>query len=253
MSRLFSKKRPAGLTAASTAQEIFAAYEKVETDDETLYKANLAAIDRPPRQDARSAADRRRSEGDRVRLLPVLLLRPVHSGTGRRAAAGAAGERSDVRRSDDGRRRHGTRPELPGQRGELRAAEGARGQEPARAGCRQLRRHRRRFAAWARTSAITARSSRRSTSRTSNSIWGATGSGEQFCANVASLPMDESSTFIRSVRSGNFVPGVGLDSELGNMASETKSCGMTGAARLLFRSGVLGRPLVAQPPARSRR
>ena len=67
------------------------------------------------------------------------------------------------------------------------------------------------------------------------------------------MPMDESSTFIRSVRSGNFVPGVGLDSELGNMVSETKSCGMTGAARLLFRSGVLGRPLVAQPPARSRR
>ena len=54
------------------------------------------------------------------------------------------------------------------------------------------------------------------------------------------MPLDESSTFIRSVRSGNFVPGVGLDSELGNMVSETKSCGMTGAARLLFRSGVLG-------------
>ena len=31
VSRLFSKKRPAGLTANSTAQEIFAAYEKVET------------------------------------------------------------------------------------------------------------------------------------------------------------------------------------------------------------------------------
>ena len=45
VSRLFSKKRPAGLTAASTAQEIFAAYEKVETDDETLYKENLTAID----------------------------------------------------------------------------------------------------------------------------------------------------------------------------------------------------------------
>ena len=45
VSRLFSKKRPAGLTAASTAQDIFAAYEKVETDDENLYKANLTAID----------------------------------------------------------------------------------------------------------------------------------------------------------------------------------------------------------------
>src|SRR6476619_4262538 len=45
VSRLFSKPRPAGLTAASTAQEIFAAYEKVDTDDENLYKANLTAID----------------------------------------------------------------------------------------------------------------------------------------------------------------------------------------------------------------
>ena len=52
---------------------------------------------RPPRQDARSSVDRGRSEGDRVRLLPVLQLRPVHSGTGRRAAAGEAGER--LRRS----------------------------------------------------------------------------------------------------------------------------------------------------------
>src|SRR3954468_15457842 len=42
VSRLFSKKRPAGLTAESSAQDIFAAYEKVATDDENLYKSNLA-------------------------------------------------------------------------------------------------------------------------------------------------------------------------------------------------------------------
>jgi hypothetical protein len=79
---------------------------------------------------------------------------------------------------------------------------------------------------------------------------GRSGTWGQFCGNVATMPLDESSTFIRSVRSGNFVPGVGLDSELGNMMTETKSCGMSGAARLLFRSGVLGRPAVtAQPPA----
>jgi len=69
---------------------------------------------------------------------------------------------------------------------------------------------------------------------------------------VATMPLDESSTFIRSVRSGNFIPGVGLDSELGNMVSETKSCGLTGAARL-FRPGPLNRPYFVQPPASSRR
>src|SRR6185503_9917803 len=46
-------------------------------------------------------------------------------------------------------------------------------------------------------------------------IWG------NFCANVASLPLDETSTFIRSVRRvGDPLPGFGLASELGNMASE---------------------------------
>jgi hypothetical protein len=45
-----------------------------------------------------------------------------------------------------------------------------------------------------------------------------------FCRNVATLPLDESSTFIRSVRGGRFGYGSGLNSDLGNMASEVKSC-----------------------------
>jgi len=45
-----------------------------------------------------------------------------------------------------------------------------------------------------------------------------------FCANVSTLPLDSSSTFIRSVRNSTYGPGVGLDSELGNMAEEVKSC-----------------------------
>jgi hypothetical protein len=47
---------------------------------------------------------------------------------------------------------------------------------------------------------------------------------ENFCANVATLPLDESSTFIRSVRRGNPVPGIGLSSELGNIPGEVKGC-----------------------------
>jgi hypothetical protein len=45
-----------------------------------------------------------------------------------------------------------------------------------------------------------------------------------FCANVATLPLDASSTFIRSVRNGTYGPGVGLDSELGNISEEVKAC-----------------------------
>ena len=47
---------------------------------------------------------------------------------------------------------------------------------------------------------------------------------DNFCANVAMLPLDETSTFIRSVRRGNAAPGIGLSSELGNMPGEVKSC-----------------------------
>jgi hypothetical protein len=45
-----------------------------------------------------------------------------------------------------------------------------------------------------------------------------------FCGNVATLPLDESSTFIRSVRGGGYGRSFGLDSALGNMASEVKGC-----------------------------
>ena len=44
VSKLFSKKRPEGLTARATAQELFAAFAGVESS-EALYKENLAAIE----------------------------------------------------------------------------------------------------------------------------------------------------------------------------------------------------------------
>jgi hypothetical protein len=47
---------------------------------------------------------------------------------------------------------------------------------------------------------------------------------DDFCRNVAALPLDESSTFIRSVRGGRYGNGTGLNSDLGNMSSEVKSC-----------------------------
>jgi hypothetical protein len=47
---------------------------------------------------------------------------------------------------------------------------------------------------------------------------------DDFCRNVAMLPLDASSTFIRSVRGGRFGLGSGLNSDLGNMTSEVKAC-----------------------------
>ena len=47
---------------------------------------------------------------------------------------------------------------------------------------------------------------------------------QDFCRNVARLPLDASSTFIRSVRGGRYGFGSGLNSDLGNMSSEVKTC-----------------------------
>jgi hypothetical protein len=50
-----------------------------------------------------------------------------------------------------------------------------------------------------------------------------------FCRNVASLPLEPTSTFIRSVRGGGgFGPGMGLNSILGTISSEVKDCGPNG-------------------------
>ena len=45
-----------------------------------------------------------------------------------------------------------------------------------------------------------------------------------FCRNSATLPLDETSTFIRSVRGGRYGQGIGLNSDLGNMLSDLKGC-----------------------------
>ena len=47
---------------------------------------------------------------------------------------------------------------------------------------------------------------------------------DDFCRNVATLPLDQASTFIRSVRGGRYGNGSGLNSDLGNMAAEVKTC-----------------------------
>jgi hypothetical protein len=45
-----------------------------------------------------------------------------------------------------------------------------------------------------------------------------------FCSNVATLPLDETSTFIRATRGGGFGGGGGLSSELGGMLEQVKPC-----------------------------
>jgi hypothetical protein len=51
-----------------------------------------------------------------------------------------------------------------------------------------------------------------------NGVW------DNFCRNVSTLPLDETSTFIRSVRDGQFGFGRGLNSELGKITEDVAEC-----------------------------
>ena len=249
VSRLFSKKRPDGLTADASAQEIFGAYEKVETS-EALYKDNLAAI-----TDQLVKTRGLRLTDEDLKGLEYVYYQffwygpsiqywsTSGSGRGGRNAPTFA----DLMMADDGKgaarsflatdAAFRVLKDLEARNLVVPVVGNFGGPKALRQVGTYVRDHNASIAAFylSNVEQYLGRSG----------IWG------QFCANVATMPLDETSTFIRSVRSGNFIPGVGLDSELGNMASETKSCTLTGAARLLFRPG--NRPAYAQPPAPSRR
>ncbi|PWT81832.1 MAG: hypothetical protein C5B57_09725 [Blastocatellia bacterium] len=47
-----------------------------------------------------------------------------------------------------------------------------------------------------------------------------------FCANVAVLPLDETSTFIRAGHGGRIARGTALTAELGSIAAEVEGCGL---------------------------
>ncbi len=55
-----------------------------------------------------------------------------------------------------------------------------------------------------------------------------------FCGNVASMPLDAKSTFIRSAR-GNGAPGSGLANYLGSMQQETAGCGRSALSGVQLR------------------
>ena len=50
------------------------------------------------------------------------------------------------------------------------------------------------------------------------------GGRTDFCRSVATMPLDETSTFIRAVRGGRYGNGVGFNFDLGAMAAEVKDC-----------------------------
>jgi hypothetical protein len=193
--RLFSKPRPDGLSTKSTADDIFAAYAKVETSD-ALYKQNLLDIQNhlvTRRKLPLSTDDLKGIEY--VYHAFYWFGPPIQywSSTGGRGFRDAP-TYYDLMVADDGK----------GQRRSYLATED---------NYKVLRdlHTKNLFVPAFYLSNVEQYLSR-------DGRWYA------FCGNVATLPLDRSSTFIRSVRNGMYGRGVGLDSVLGNMASEVRSC-----------------------------
>ncbi len=223
VSRLFSRKRPPGLGPTSTVEEIFEAYATVD-GSETLYRENLQAIERQLR--VGHAFDLSADDLAGVEYVYHAFF-TFGPGINYRSTGGYGGRfhqtYADLMTASDGQGR-------------------ARGYLASESGFRFLKNLERRnmlvpivgnFAGPKAIRAIAAylrsRGATVSAFYLSNveqylrqdGVW------SSFCANVATLPLDRTSTFIRAVRRGRHGYGwtVGLNSELGPMAAEVASCG----------------------------
>jgi hypothetical protein len=246
VSRLFSKKRPSGLGSRSTVQEIFAAFANLDTS-EALYKENLKAIlDHLGRKRGLTLSEEDLKGLEYVYYQfywygPVIQYWSTGGGRGGRNAPTYV----DLMIADDG----------DGQSRSYLASEESfeflkelhkknllvpvvgnfAGPKALRGVGRYLKER------GAIVSAFYLSNVEQYLERE--------GTWAQFCGNVATLPLDETSTFIRSIRNGAYIPGVGLDSDVGNIASEVKSCGASGLAGWLSRFG----PFLAGNRAAARR
>lgn len=220
VSRLFAQKRPDGLTATSTAAEIFAAFSNVEPSD-TLYKENLSTIQQHlvathgfplSRQDLDGIEYVYRvfySFGPRIRYSSSTAssgpYQPTYASL--MTATDARGQPRGYLASEENfqilkdlERRNLVVP-LIGNFG---------GPKAIRAVGRYLKER------GATVSAFYLSNVEQYLRM--DGIW------RDFCGNVAALPLDETSTFIRSVRRTGDRPIFGLSNELGNMMYEVKGC-----------------------------
>ena len=223
ISKLFARKRPEGLTAASSIDEIFAAYADLEKSED-LYRENVKAV-----EDLLT-----RKHGFAMSADDISGLEYVYNAFttfGPRISYSSTGGFGGF-----GRMRQPTYSEL------MMAKDGdgtMRGYLVSEENYERLRQLERRnlivplVGNFAGPRAIRSvgqylkdRDALVSAFYLSNvemylmqdGLWGA------FCANVATLPLDETSTFIRSLRGGRYGLGIGLNSELGAMATEVKTC-----------------------------
>ena len=220
VSRLFSKKRPEGLTAKSTSAEIFGAFWNVATEP-AMFNENLQAIDNLLIKKHGFALSNDDLEGIKYVYNAFFLYGPKiqysstssFGGSGQPSyadlmtAADVAGLEHSYLANDENFQ---FMKELEARNMLVPVIGNFGGPKAIRAVAKYLK---------DRNAVVTAfYLSNVEQYLRQDLIW------DNFCGNVATLPLDDTSTFIRSVRRGNSAPGIGLSSELGLMLSEVKGC-----------------------------
>ena len=220
VSRLFSKPKPPGLNGGSSVHEIFSAFAQVETSEE-LYKQNLAAIRETlvnrrglplATEDLRGiesvyhafywygpVIQYRSTQGFGGWNMPTYAdLMTATDGEGQPRAYLASEERYAFLRS------------LQSKNLLIPVVGNFAGPRAIRAVGRYLK----------------DRGATVSAFYVSNveQYLGRDGTWPSFCANIATLPVDDSSTLIRAVRTGPYAGGGGLSPQLINITAEVKRC-----------------------------
>jgi hypothetical protein len=219
-SRLFSKKRPAGITASSSAVDIVTAYERVATSAD-LYNANLAAIEDLLTKKHGFPLSQGDIQGLEWVYQQFYFYGPSIDynsggggfGGGRSPTYGdltAATDEKGVERnflaSED---RYNVLKDLETKNLIIPVVGNFGGPKAIRAVGTYLK---------SRDLLVSAfYLSNVEQYLQQDNIW------TNFCRSVATLPLDDSSTFIRSTR-GGYGPGPGLNSQLGKMKEETTTC-----------------------------
>ena len=222
--RLFNKKRPDGLADTATPNEIVAKYAEVQTGDEEAFKQNMKAIadhlTRTPHQLPLSDKD---IEGIEYVYRNFYWFGPsitYNSSTGNGGGRGnmtnyanlmIAADASGVNKSYlANEQTFKTMKELEERNLLVPVVGNFGGPKSLKAVGQYVRDH------GATVSAFYLSNVEQYLSQ--DGIW------RNFCANVASMPIDETSTFIRSSQGGFGGGGGGLVNSLGLMQQETRAC-----------------------------
>ena len=221
VSRLFSKKRPEGLTTQSTAREIFTAFVSAETSDE-LYKENLKAIENHLTEkhgfplSADDVAGIEYVYSAFHRYGPAINYSSTSGGFGGFGRATYA----NLMTENDGKGQNRSYLANEDSYAYLKDLESKNLIVPVVgdfAGPKAIRAIGKYLKDMDATVSAFYLSNVEQFLR-QDGIW------NKFCGSSATLPLDDTSTFIRSVRGGSYGPGPGLSSELGNMLKDLKEC-----------------------------